>query len=267
MRNGLFSVVICVVAATVVVAADPPKTKPPASLDDELFKDLDDATTAPGVKPKPSATASKPTSSAPQPRPSNPLDDELLKQLEGDDPGAKSRPAQQPTAGGAGEPGPARPASDDPFLRLTEQIRDAESRLRRTESGEETQQLQQKIVDDLEKLIAQIEQQQQQRQQSQSQQQKSSSSPPQPGQPQPQPGQQQQGEQESSQARDSQQGTRSTVNRKADPGNLKSLLEKAWGALPERERQAVMQSSVDDFPTKYQGVIEEYFKTLLKREK
>jgi hypothetical protein len=265
MRNLFFMLLIGGAASSVVVAADPPKPTVPSSLDDELFKDLDDATTAPGVKPKPSATAKKPDA-APQPRPTNPLDDELLKQLEGDDPGAKSKQATKPSAGGEGRKGPARTASDDPFLRLTEEIRDAEARLRRTETGEETQQLQRKIVDDLEKLIAQIEQQQQQRRQSQSQQQKNSPSQPQPGQPKPQPGQQQQCEQESSKARDSQQGTRSTANRKADPGNLKSLLEKAWGSLPERERQAVMQSSVDDFPTKYQAVIEEYFKTLLKRE-
>lgn len=263
MRSIFLGLVIgC--AATAVVAADPPKPKA-SSLDDELFKGLDEATTAPGVKPKPSATAAKSDAPVPQPRPSNPLDAELLKQLEGEVAGAKSKPTPKPAAGGEGEKGPARSASDDPLLRLTEQIRDAEARLRRTETGDETQQLQQQIVDDLEKLIAQIEQQQQQRQQSQSQQQKDSSSQPKPGPSQQQPGQQQ-GKQESSQARDSQQGTRSTANRKADPGNLKSLLEKAWGALPERERQAVMQSSVDDFPTKYQAVIEEYFKTLLKRE-
>jgi hypothetical protein len=71
---------------------------------------------------------------------------------------------------------------------------------------------------------------------------------------------------ESTQAKDSQEGTRNSTAGKADVGNLKSLLEKAWGSLPERERQAVMQSSVDDFPAKYQFVIEQYFKSLLKRE-
>lgn len=263
MHRVILVLVIGCAATAVVVAADPPKAKPSSSLDDELFKDLDEATTAPGVKPKPATTA-KPA--APALRPSNPLDDELLKQLERDDAASKVKPSSKPAAAGEGEQGPKRSASDDPFLRLTEQIRDAEARLRRTETGEPTQQLQQQIVDDLEKLIAQIEQQQQQRRQSQQQQQqKGSQSQPQPGRPQPQPGQQQ-GNQESSQARDSQQGTRSTADRKADPGNLKSLLEKAWGSLPERERQAVMQTSVDDFPAKYQAVIEEYFKTLLKRE-
>ncbi len=44
------------------------------------------------------------------------------------------------------------------------------------------------------------------------------------------------------------------------------MLEKVWGELPERQRQDVMQASFDDFPAKYQYVIEEYFKQLLKRQ-
>jgi len=267
-----------------VAWAAPPQDAAPSSLDDELFKGLDDATTAPGLKPKPSSTAPaakpaetrpttttepapKPTSPKPTSRSANPLDDELLKQLEGDDAAPTKPKAKQPAAGDDGENKPTQSESDDPFVRITEQIRDAEARLRRIDSGDETQQLQKKIVDDLEKLIAQIEQQQQQQQQSKSQQQKSSDSKPQPAQSQPKPGQQPGGqERESSQATDSQEGSRSSTARKPDAGNLKSLLEKAWGTLPERERQAVMQTSVDDFPAKYQAVIEEYFKTLLRRE-
>jgi hypothetical protein len=184
--------------------------------------------------------------------------------LDGDEaPTAKSKPSKPATDGG-GKPA-TRPASDDPFLRLTEQIRDAEARLRQADSGDETQELQRKIVDDLEKLIAQIEKQQQQ--QSSSSQQSQGASQPKPGSPQQQPGQQPgQGNSESSQSRDSQEGTRNSTARKPDPGNLRSMLEKVWGTLPERERQAVMQTSVDDFPAKYQFVIEEYFKALLKRE-
>lgn len=267
---------IVLALTNIAFADDVKKPSPPASLDDELFKGLDDATTAPGVKPKgeaPKTSATKtdptkpqPAGVKPAPAPTNPLDEELLRALEGDD-AAKPKPKSS-SSGGPGDDGQSKttkPASDDPFLRLTEQIREVEERLRRAESGDETQQQQQKIVDGLEKLIVQIEQQQQQQQ---------SKSQPQPGQPQPKPGAQQQqqnqpqqnGNQESTQARDSEEGVRNSTTRKADLGNLKSLLEKAWGTLPERERQAVMQTSVDDFPAKYQFVIEEYFKTLLKRE-
>ena len=275
----IYTIVAFGLTSVAAFAEDAPKPKPAASLDDELFKDLDDATTAPGVKPKadtpkpdatkPGTTPPKAAGSKPVPAPTNPLDEELLRALEGDD--APSKPKSKPSSGGdggkegEGKSKTTKSASDDPFVRLTEQIREVEERLRRAESGDETQQQQKKIVDDLEKLIAQIEQQQQQQQ---------SKSEPKPGEKQPKPGSQTQqqnqpqqgGNQESTQAKDSQEGVRNSTARKADMGNLKSLLEKAWGSLPERERQAVMQTSVDDFPAKYQFVIEEYFKTLLKRE-
>jgi hypothetical protein len=281
-----------------LAAADPPK-KPAPSLDDELFQGLDDATKAPGVKPTPSATADKPASSQPTTKPaeqkpaeakptgtaakpaappaksSNPLDDELLKSLGGDEPAPAKKPeanqqrGAKPSDGPPGGDAPETQPSDDPFERLTQQIRDAEKRLRRVDTGEQTQEMQRKIVDDLEKLIAQIEQQQQQQQQqnqSQSQSKPQSQSQPQPKPGEPQQQQRPQSEQDSDQAKDSQEGTRSSKNQKPDPGRLQSLLEKAWGSLPERQRQDVMQSSVDDFPAKYQAVIEEYFKTLLRRE-
>src|SRR5262245_2743362 len=99
-----FAGTVILITASSLFAADPEK-KPAASLDDELFQGLDDATKAPGVKPTPSASGGKPAASsssgpgstAPQPtkpsestvkpaaqqpaKSSNPLDDELLKSL------------------------------------------------------------------------------------------------------------------------------------------------------------------------------------------
>lgn len=257
-----------------------PKPAAPASLDDELFKGLDDATTAPGVKPQPSGAAQPPkaerpaatdvprTEPRPLPKPTDPLDAELLRRLEGEGGTKPPPPAKKPAAspgGGEGDAGPM-PQSDDPFQRLSEQIRDAEKRLSRSDSGDQTQELQRKIVEDLDKLITKLEQQQQQQQKSNSQASQPGGKKPQPGPPQQQPGKPGEGrESDSQQARDSRDGTRNTTRRPADPAALKSLLEKAWGRLPERERQDVMQSSVDDFPAKYQFVIEEYFKSLLQR--
>lgn len=296
-KNPLLALTIAVLLSASLAAADPAK-KPAPSLDDELFQGLDDATKAPGVKPTPSATGDKPSSPpatkpaetkpsesakkpVAQPGPqkstpsSNPLDDELLKSLGGDDPAPAKKPEQNRSGGGA-KPSDGPPSGDapttqpsaDPFERLTQQIRDAEKRLRQVDTGDKTQEMQRKIVEDLDKLIAQIEQQQQQQQQqNQSQSQSKPQSQPQ---PQPKPGQpqsqQNSSEQDSDKAKDSQAGTRSSKNQKPEPGRLQSLLEKAWGSLPERQRQDVMQSSVDDFPAKYQAVIEEYFKTLLRRE-
>lgn len=286
------SATLLVVYFITPIRGDEPKpagggaTKPaaPASLDDELFKGLDDATTAPGVKPQtpgttkptPSPDARRPTSgeaprtgpTPPIPRTNNPLDAELLRRLEGDGGSKPPPPAKKPAdapAGNEGDAGPM-PQSDDPFQRLSDQIRDAEKRLSRADSGDQTQELQRKIVEDLDKLITQLEQQQQQQSKSNSQASQPNGKKPQPGPPQQQPGKPGDGNgSDSQQAKDSRDGTRNTTRRPADPATLKSLLEKAWGRLPERERQDVMQSSVDDFPAKYQFVIEEYFKSLLQR--
>jgi hypothetical protein len=265
-------------------AAETKPAKPASSLDDELFRELDDGAGRPKsaavpnaepttvarpaagdeARPQPSSkpsTAAKPAEVRPLPKPSNPLDAELLKELEGDDPQKKkkpeSKPRQEPALGDKSD-------SDDPLVRLSRQIREAESRLRRNESGEETQRLQRDIAEDLEKLIAQIEERQQQKSRQQS-----GKGTPQPGKKpgeQKQPGSKKGTEGDSSKpADDSNENLRKMADMKADPGKLKNLLEEVWGMLPERQRQDVMQSSVDDFPVKYQYVIEEYFRTLLER--
>ena len=112
---------ITLATITVAKAADESKpaaatqpAKPASSLDDELFKELDDgagkpsSAAAPAAKPttitkptaadettpqpasKPSAAAkpsdAKPAEAKPLPKPDNPLDAELLKGLGGDDP-------------------------------------------------------------------------------------------------------------------------------------------------------------------------------------
>jgi hypothetical protein len=293
MKDCLWFVLLGVwlTATTTVMAADESQptgakkpSKPASSLDDELFKELDDgagkpkSAAAPAGKPttiakpatgdetkpqpasKPS-TDTKPSEAKPLPKPANPLDAELLKNLGGDDPQKKkkpeSKPQQAPGAGGKSD-------SDDPLVRLSRQIREAESRLRLNESGEETQRLQRDIAEDLEKLIAQIEE----RQQQQKSQKQSGKGTPQPGKPgdQKQPGRQKGSEGDSSKPSDnSSENLRKMADKKADPGKLKNMLEEVWGMLPERQRQDVMQSSVDDFPVKYQYVIEEYFRTLLER--
>jgi hypothetical protein len=43
-------------------------------------------------------------------------------------------------------------------------------------------------------------------------------------------------------------------------------MRQAWGNLPERLREQMMQSSVDGFLPKYERLIEEYFKRLAEDE-
>jgi hypothetical protein len=282
---------LCAFSATSVFAQSaPPKTdkpaaKKPASLDDELFEDLDlgpkskskpkstpgdkadaakpaDAATQPKVEPTKSGGDEKPAEMQ-QPAKRSALDEELLRQLGGEEEQQKKKPPPQGPARGGPDKSEDK-ASDNPLVRLSRQIRDAERRLREADSGEQTQEMQRKIVDDLEKLIAQIEQQQQQQQQSKS----SKPGPPQPGEKKPSPQQKQQKQpgDPNDKPSDSNEQLANRKNEKPQTGRLKDMLEKVWGELPERQRQDVMQASFDDFPAKYQYVIEEYFKQLLKRQ-
>jgi hypothetical protein len=284
----VLSLGVLVVSAAAAEPAGTKPAKPSTSLDDELFKDLDDGTGKPkeAAKPVPAPKsdgrtkpAAEPAKSEPlrrepkpseptrvdpakaesragsPPRPSNPLDAELLKGLDDGEPEKKPKSQPKSQAGGG--------ADDDPLSRLGRRIREAESRIRRSESGAETQELQRDIVEDLEKLIAQIERR---RQKSRSRPGEGNGKPgAKPGDAN-QPGQRKgNGAGDDQPARDSDDGLRNMAAKKADPGRLKNMLEQVWGMLPERERQDVMQSSVDDFPAKYQYVIEEYFRTLLER--
>jgi hypothetical protein len=274
--------------------AKPAKPKPAAaSLDDELFKDLSDGEPAPKPKsataksdaakpaptkeeppskqlaPKPTDPTIKPSRGVPAPKLTDPLDRELLHDLGGEPetkPGGKPRDGHSPSgAMPAGDGEESGSASDDPLVRLSRRVRDAERRLRSTDSGERTQELQRGIVDDLEKLIAQIEQEKSQRKNAQS---KAPPSGSKPGQKKPgdkKPGNTP-GNEPASNPTDSSEQLTAKKAEKPTTGKLKEMLEKVWGNLPERERQDVMQSSFEDFPAKYQFGIEQYFKTLLQRK-
>jgi hypothetical protein len=47
---------------------------------------------------------------------------------------------------------------------------------------------------------------------------------------------------------------------------MNDLLKDVWGQLPERMRQQMMQSSVEEFLPKYELLIEDYFKALSNRQ-
>jgi hypothetical protein len=282
-----------------------PKSTSTSSLDDELFKDLSDdvpvgkkpeppttgsspdqprSVEAKGSEPKPSMaepSETKPAERKTSPKkPLDPLDEELLKDLGGDaDPKPTTKPNDaahggsggnkpaggEPAKGDVDDPSSNESQSDDPLVRLSRRVRDAEERLRRTDSGDRTQELQRGIVEDLEKLIAQIEKQQAQQSSS-----KSKSPPggakPGPKKPGPPKPGSQPGDKPSSNPTDSSDQLTAKKTEKAEAGKLKEMLEKVWGRLPERERQDVMQSSFEDFPAKYQYSIEQYFRTLLERK-
>ncbi len=245
---GVLTVVIVVASVAWPAPADDPKpAKPASSLDDELLKSLGDETPK---KPKeaPAARPAGPAATKP-----NPLDDELLKELGGPEPKAKTPEAESD--------------SKDPLVRLSKEMRDAERMLAELEGNEKTQQLQQKIVDQLEALIKQLQQQQQQQSSS------SSSQKPKPGsqrqqvqQPQSKSGSTSPG-QSNQPARDSSKELTNRKPEKPDASRVTEMLKDVWGDLPPRVRQQMMQMSSERFLPKYELLIEQYFKALADRKK
>ncbi len=50
--------------------------------------------------------------------------------------------------------------------------------------------------------------------------------------------------------------------RKPDRREIRAMIKRVWGGLPERARRQMLQSPVEEFPPKYEVLIEEYFRRL-----
>jgi hypothetical protein len=144
-------------------------------------------------------------------------------------------------------------------------MREVESRLRGGKSDADTLQRQEKIAADLAALIEELERRQQQQQQQQSKspssgtkserervEQPTSGQPG--GAPQPKP------------AQDSTDRVGKAEAERPDPAAMDALLKNVWGELPERLRQQMLQSSVEQFLPKYELLIEDYFRTLAEEQ-
>lgn len=220
----------------------PPTTTPPAT-----------APTAP-VPP----SADKPKPAAP------PSLDELL---------GLTPAATDAKPGDASKPSDARPTDDasnvdldrllsaaemgDVFKQAVTLMNDAAKRLNdKQDSSVQTQRIQEDVVRKLDQLLASLDQQQQQQQQPQQQQQSQDQKP-----GQQQKKQQQESAQQEQQASDPQEGDRPSLKQ----GTLKPQIDSAraaWGALPARVREMLMQGSGDRFSSRYKQMTEEYYKRL-----
>lgn len=120
-----------------------------------------------------------------------------------------------------------------------------------------TQRLQQDVLDRLDKLIENAEQQEQQQQQSSS----SSSSQQDQNVPQQQRGQSQQQQEQQGQG-DGNQETAAPTGNDVETNDLVNAAQAAWGALPQRVRDALVQGAGDDFSRMYQSLTEQYYRRL-----
>jgi hypothetical protein len=50
--------------------------------------------------------------------------------------------------------------------------------------------------------------------------------------------------------------------RKLSPSELRSAMNRLWGELPQHAREQMLQTPVEEFPTKYEQSIEDYFRRL-----
>ena len=219
------------------------------------------------------------------------LDDELMKQLQADPvddvdrelfgPGRKQPAGKDAPDDRKGAPpkegedlkqklsrelGPAAVAEDDdPLLSVARRMREVESLIARTQSGDRTQQTQQQIVAELEKLIQQARKS---CKKGSSQNAQSQATPPRAKvtQPSKQPGAGQ-GDPKSKPAADSNAKAGQSDAKKPDVEQMRALIEKQlWGGLPLRQRQQLLQLPMEEFLPKYESLIIEYFKRLSEEQ-
>jgi hypothetical protein len=159
--------------------------------------------------------------------------------------------------------------------RVGKNMREADDRLARKDTGDATQQVERDIVKDLDELIEQTKRQQQQQQQQQSQSQGGGSQ-----------SAEQQRQQRRQQARATRQRRRQMGQRQnamnqpdqqtgnnAQGGNgtrgemskIADLYKDIWGHLPETMRQEMNQYSREQFMAKYHELLKQYYSTIAEK--
>ncbi len=205
-------------------------------LDDELMSDLEDLDLGEDETP-----GSSPSGRGPL----NELDRELIEQLgqgAGEDVGTESE--------------------SDPLSQIGERMRQAKRLIERADVGEPTREIQDQIVSDLETLIREARRRQNSSSSSSGSQQKTAERK---QVKQPQQSQAQgsgSGDPNSQPAQDSTDRVEQDSVRDVDMQDMRELMRQVWGHLPQRDREQMLQSSVDVFLPKYSAMIEEYFRRL-----
>ncbi len=225
-----------------LLAAAPAAAQQPRSIDDELLEDfgrdpLDDFDPLNPDADKPQVK--------PQVKPGDELPPELLERLER-------------KLGGA-----AAAEDENPLLTIARNMCEVEKRIAQNDSDKGTQDLQKKIVDDLDKLIKKAKKSCKSGSSQSAQQQASRRRPV--GQPKPK------------QNTGSKPGRRpaSTSNQrpqgggqveKVDMDRMRAVIKKLWGELPQHQREQMLQLPIEEFLPKYQRMIEEYFRRLAEEK-
>ncbi len=131
---------------------------------------------------------------------------------------------------------------DDSLDHISRRMEDVERRLDIGRAGQRVQRVEKSIVDDLDKMIAKLEEEQKKKQQQQ---------------------QSGGGSQSNKPAPDSRiLGGKGPGN--VDPKDIGS--SNGWGSLPPKDREQALQQIGKDFPPHYRNVIEQYFRRLANEQ-
>lgn len=170
-------------------------------------------------------------------------------------------------------------SDESPLERAVEGMRSAHQRIAAEDTGSETRDIQQSVVDELDKLIEMARQQQLR-----------PNPTPQQNRPRPQQNQQQQQRQQRGQQTQSQDAARSGTGQpqggqqsKKNPENSeqragtsedreiellprRALLNEVWGHLPDRLRQKLLNVESDQYLPQYDTLIRRYFEALAEQD-
>jgi hypothetical protein len=165
-----------------------------------------------------------------------------------------------------GPAGVSQPDDDNPLLSVARQMREAEGLIAKAQSGPRTQEVQKRIVADLDKLIQQARMscgkcasattvpQSTASRQPVTQPNKTPGGPSSPGKPNPKP------------ATDSTAKPGTAQPKRPDIEVARGMVKELWGMLPEHEREQMMQLPLEEFLPKYEPLIIEYFKRLSEEQ-
>jgi hypothetical protein len=222
------------------VAAEEPKSDPPAAAEKSAGRSVDDALL-------------------------DDLDNELLEGL-GD---LKKKPERKPAAEGAPDEMPLEEpdgedvgmpsAEDDPLGHISQQMRRAEGLIPQREKRAQAEQVHRQIVADLAKLIEQAEPRRARQQSANNRRQQETARRQSIDQPK---GSSDPNKTSTNPAADNTNRLGQAEAARPDPELFKGLLKDTWGNLPERDREQMLQSSRERFLPQYELLIERYYRRL-----
>jgi len=275
--TALFAGLALAIGCVASFAADPPpKNAEPAKTDDALRSKLDDdlfGDLKPGDKPAP-PIEKKPVPEKPAPeKPVPEKPDTAEKPAEDGKPKPEKKTGPVRIGGDAdlrrsleedrGEDFGAEKPSN-PLIEIGERMQKVRERLAAGDASKEVQAEEQAIIEQIGKLMEQA--QQQQKKQSKSPNSTPSTKPqPKPGDMGKEPAPAGEGDPNTTSKKPADDSTERVGAAKSDAGGTvprEVLVKKAWGHLPPRLRERLINTPVDRFLPEYEQLIEDYFRRL-----